>query len=207
MNGQIQYGLFRAMTSVVTHGPANLDLPRRLAAFRHELHKAGRHPTRGTLEQLATVVRELNLQDQDIEDELEEIRACADGLDLADEIARDNLPVVATIDALPAGDVCHFATPVRFGRRRSDQFGHLQLTNAWLKFRAVLDVSVAWSEVAQVNRTGREVEVALVDSTRLLRFWCPCLTDAARAAVLAEHFARMARGRAVAAHATSHDWI
>ena len=165
MNGQIQYGLFRSMTSVVTHGSANLGLPRRLAAFRHELHMAGGHPTRSTLEQLATVVRQLNLQDHDIEDELEDIRACADGLDLADEIARDNLPVVATIEPLPAGDVCHFATPVRFGRRRTDRFGHLQLTNGWLTFRA------------------------------------------ARAAVLAEHFARVARRRTIIADATCHAWV
>lgn len=207
MNGQIQYGLFRSMTSPVTHGPANLDLPRRLAAFRHELHLAGSRPSRIALEHLTTVVRELNLQDQDIEEELEEIRACADGLDLSDEIARGSLPVVATGDSLPARDVCHFATPVRFGRRRTDQFGHLQLTDGRLKFRAVLDVSVAWSEVALVHRTGREVEIALVASTRLMRFWCPCLTDAARAAVLAEHFARVARGRAVDADAASHAWV
>ena len=195
------------MTSVVTHGSANLGLPRRLAAFRHELHMAGGHPTRSTLEQLATVVRQLNLQDHDIEDELEDIRACADGLDLADEIARDNLPVVATIEPLPAGDVCHFATPVRFGRRRTDRFGHLQLTNGWLTFRAALDLSVAWSEVEHVHHAGREVEIALVDSKRLLRFWCLCLTDAARAAVLAEHFARVARRRTIIADATCHAWV
>ena len=195
MNGQIQYGLFRSMTSAPTREPANLDLPRHLATFRHELRVASSHPSRANLQQLTTLVRELNLQDEDIGDELEEIRACTAALDLADDIARHILPLVATGETLPAGDVCHFATPVRFGRRRTDQFGHLELTNAWLKFRAALDVSVAWSEVAHVHRHGREVEVALADSTRLLRFWCPCLIDAARAAVLAEHFAGAARGR------------
>src|SRR5204863_3707564 len=128
-------------------------------------------------------------------------------LDLADAIARGDLPVSETNDRLPAGDVCHFASPVRFGRRRTDQFGHLELTNGWLKFYAVIDVSVAWSEVAHVHRLGREVTITLIDSTRLLRFWCPCLTDAARAAVLAQHFARPSRGHATAADATCHAWV
>ena len=181
------------MTSAPTRGSANLDLPQRLATFRHELHLASSHPSRANLEQLVTRVRELNLQDEDIEEELEEIRACTEGLDLADDIARHILPLAPTGQPLPAGDVCHFATPVRFGRRRSDQFGHLELTSGWLKFRAALDVSVAWSEVARVHRNGHEVEIALVDSTRLLRFWCPCPIDAARAAVLAAHFAERSK--------------
>jgi hypothetical protein len=195
VNGQIQYGLFRPMTSVVTREPANLDLPRRLATFRHELRVTAHHLTRASLDHLATLARELNLQDQEIENELEEIHAWADALDLADDIARGILPVIATRATLPEGDVCHFAMPVRFGRRRTDQFGHLELTDGWLKFRAALDVSVAWSEVAQVHRTGREVIVTLADSTRLLRFWCPCISDAARAAVLAEHLSDVAHGR------------
>ena len=112
-------------------------------------------------------------------------------LDLADDIALDH-------------HVCPFTTPVRFGRRRTDQFGHLELTSGWLRFKSVLDVSVAWSEVERVYRAGREVEIALADSTRLLRFWCPCLTDAARAAALAEHFARVARGRSITADTALH---
>jgi hypothetical protein len=195
------------MTSGVTHGPANLDLPSRLARFRHELFAGGSRRTRSSLERLTALVRELDLHDEDIKDELQEIRASRDALDLADEIARDNLPIVATNEALPAGDVCHFATPVRFGRRRSDQFGHLELTNSWLKFRAALDLSVAWSQVGHVHRAGREVDATLVDSTRPLRFWCPCLTDAARAAVLAEHFAREARARTIIAESTCHAWV
>jgi hypothetical protein len=130
--------------------------------------------------------------------------ADVDALDLADIITTGPLPIVATREPLPAGDVCHFASPVRFGRRRCDQFGHLELTSGWLKFRAALDVSVAWSEVATVHRTGREVVVALVDSTRLLRFWCPCLADAARAAALAGHFAAAARERTTGVERTCH---
>jgi hypothetical protein len=207
VNGQIQYGLFRPMTSMVTPEPAAPDLPCRLAAFRHEVRLAASHLTREGIERVMGLAAGLNVPEHDIQEELEEIRACADALALADDITRGVVPVVAPHEALPAGDVCHFATPVRFGRRRTDQFGHLELTNSWLKFRAALDVSVAWSEVLQVRRTGREAVITLVDSTRLLRFWCPCVADAARATVLAEHFARLARSRASAIDATCHAWV
>jgi len=55
--------------------------------------------------------------------------------------------------------------------------------------------------------TIRTVTITLVDSTRLLRFWCPCLADAARAAVLAHHFARPSRGHATPTDATCHAWV
>jgi hypothetical protein len=141
------------------------------------------------------------------DDELEEIHARAEALALTEAIACGRLPVVPTRDALPAGDVCHFATPVRFGRRRTDQFGHLELTNRCLTFKAALDISLAWSEVARVQRTGREVAITLGDSTRLLRFCCPCVTDAARAAVLASHFVAAARSGGAAANAAYHAWL
>ncbi len=168
MNGQIQYGLFRPLTSGPTPAAVNRDL-------------------RPSLEQ--------------------ERQARQDALALADDIAHGNLPVVATREPLPAGDVCHFATRARFGRRRTDQSGHLELTNTWFTFRAALDVSVSWSQVAHVHLDGREVAIALVDSTRLLRFWCPGLSDAARAAVLAEHFSSIAREQAMATDTTCHAWV
>ena len=138
MNGQIQYGLFRSLTSGLT--PA-LDP--------------------------------------------EESQTRFEVLELTGQIARLGLPLVTPPEPLPAGDTCHYLTPVRFGRRRSDQFGHLQLTNAWLKFRGALDVSVSWSEIARVERHGREITVTLVDSPRLFRFVCPSLADAGRGAVIA----------------------
>lgn len=201
MNGQIQYGLFRPMTHTVTRNQGDADLPRRLATFRHELRIAASHLTRESIAHVRDVARELRL-DEGIQPELDEIQACVEALDLADDIARGELPTVPTRDSLPAGDICHLTMPVRFGRRRTDQFGHLELTDGWLKFRAALDVSVAWSEVGHVHRSGREVVIALVDSTRLMRFWCPCLGDAARAAVLAEHFACISRPCAVASRVT-----
>jgi hypothetical protein len=122
--------------------------------------------------------------------EPEEARARLSERELSDSIAAGALPVVATDAPLPAGNVCHFASPVRFGRRRADQFGHLELTSASLKFKGVIDVSVCWSEVADVHRVGREVIVTLEDSNRPMQFWCPSMADAARAAVLARHFSQ-----------------
>src|SRR5215216_7946221 len=87
--------------------------------------------------------------------------------ELADRLRRGELPTAKAPDPLAPGDQCHFVTPVRFGRRRSDQYGHVVLTGGWLKFRGTLDLSVAWSEVAAVQRTSREIIVSLQDSRRL----------------------------------------
>jgi hypothetical protein len=87
------------------------------------------------------------------------------------------------------GDPCHFATRVRFGRRRNDQVGHLELTSGRLKFHGALDLSVVWTEIATVERDGRDIVVSLIDSRRVLRFSCPALEDAARGAVVARHLA------------------
>src|SRR3954469_20935545 len=95
-----------------------------------------------------------------------------DGSELAERLLRGDLPVVRPPDPLAPGDECHFVTPVRFGRRRADQYGHLVLTSGWLKFRGTLDLSVTWSEVHDVQFTSREVIVSLQDSRRMLRFSC-----------------------------------
>src|SRR3954468_20029024 len=130
-----------------------------------------------------------------------------DSIDFASRLERGELPIAKAPDPVAPGDSCHYVAPVRFGRRRSDQYGHLVLTGGWLKFRGTLDVSVAWSEVGRVERTSREVVVALEDSRRLLRFSCHSEAEAMRGAVLAQHLARNARGYAaqpadVASHAT-----
>ena len=116
-----------------------------------------------------------------------------DTSELADRIRQGDLPVVKAPDPLAPGDQCHFATPVRFGRRRVDQYGHLLLTSGWLKFRGTLDLSVTWSEVADVQRVVREVVVSLQDSRRLLRFSCHSATEAARGALIAQQLAQSAR--------------
>ena len=113
--------------------------------------------------------------------------------DFANRLEHGDLPTVKPPDPVAPGDTCHYVAPVRFGRRRSDQYGHLVLTGGWLKFRGTLDVSVSWSEVARVDRTSREIVVSLEDSRRLLRFSCHSEAEAARGALLARHLSRSAK--------------
>ena len=89
-------------------------------------------------------------------------------------------------------DDCHLSTPVRFGRRKTDQFGHLVLSTAWLTFQGRVDLSVSWAEVAEVQQAEDHVIVALHQTRRLLRFCCGGRDEAARAAVVARHLAAIA---------------
>jgi len=113
--------------------------------------------------------------------------------DLAARLRRGELPKVNAPDPLAPGDECHFVTPVRFGRRRVDQYGHLVLTSGWLKFRGTIDVSVTWGEVAEVQRARREVVVSLRDSRRLLRFSCHSEAEAGRGVLIAQHLMQRAQ--------------
>ena len=185
MNGQIQYGDGRVLTSAGTPVPPS-DSAVRVGTFRHELRKAGRQPDRPTLLRLIERARELGLRDEEILQELHEIRVALYALDYAERLTIEGLPVVASIDRrLPPGENCHFATPVRFGRRRGDQIGHVELTSGWLKFHGALDMSVVWSEVTSVERDGRDIIVSLADSQRVLRFCCHSAEEAARGASVA----------------------
>ena len=182
--------LVLAMTLPSRFERAGAELSRRLGQFRHELNKIGDRPNRQELEALLQRARELELRDEEIADEIAQIHASLDAIDLASRLAGGTLPSVAHDEPLAPGDACHFLAPVRFGRRRSDQFGHLMMTSGWLKFRGALDVSVAWSEVSDVQRAGREVIVSLHDSRRVLRFACHSVGEAARAGVLAQYLSR-----------------
>jgi hypothetical protein len=113
--------------------------------------------------------------------------------DLVARLRGGELPKAKAPDPLAPGDECHFVTPVRFGRRRADQYGHMVLTSGWLKFRGTGDVSVAWSEVAEVQRARREIVVSLRDSRRLLRFSCHSEAEAERGVLLAQHLAQSAQ--------------
>ena len=172
---------------------AGQELVRRLAQFRHELNAVGDTPTRAALDRLLARATELGLRDDEIGEELAQIRASIEAIDLQARLARGELPAAEPPDPIAPGDVCHFVCAVRFGRRRSDQFGHLVLTAGWMKFRGALDVSVAWSEVAAVRRDGREIVIALQDSRRVLRFSCHSYAEAARGGVIAQHLANAAR--------------
>jgi hypothetical protein len=82
---------------------------------------------------------------------------------------------------------------VRFGRRRTDQVGHLQLTTLWLKFHGALDVGISWTEITAVEQRGREIVVSLHGTRRTLRFWCQSDEDASRGFIVANHLASLAQ--------------
>ena len=114
--------------------------------------------------------------------------------ELLARLRRGDLPKVKPLDPLAPGDECHFVAPVRYGRRRADQYGHLVLTGGWLKFRGgTSDVSVAWSEVASLHRAGTEIVIALRDSRRLLRFSCHSESETARGFLIAQHLVQSAQ--------------
>ncbi|HKC57666.1 MAG TPA: hypothetical protein VKC35_16130 [Vicinamibacterales bacterium] len=117
----------------------------------------------------------------------------AEATELASRLKQGDVPVVTAPDPLAPGDQCHYVTPVRFGRRRADQYGHVVLTSGWLKFRGTLDLSVTWSEISDVQRASREIVVSLEDSRRLLRFSCHSELEAARGVVIAQYLAQSAR--------------
>jgi hypothetical protein len=107
--------------------------------------------------------------------------------DLTEQIARDGLPVVAARRTLPPEEQCHFAAPVRFGRRRADAFGYLELTNLRIRFHGSLDLGIAWSEVAGVELVGHEIIVLLTGTRRRLCFRCHALAEAIAGSVIARH--------------------
>lgn len=186
VNGQIQYVPARALTSEPTRTP-DADFASRLDRFRRELRALGHQPSRSDVERLQLLASELNFRDEEIRDELAEIRAASETIDFADRLAREGLPIVESLERLQPHERSHFVTPVRFGRRRSDQCGHLELTSDRLRFHGALDVSVVWSEIAAVERAGHEIVVSLANSRRVLRFSCYAATEAARGALLVRH--------------------
>jgi hypothetical protein len=186
VNGQIQYGNNRVLTSGGTPASPS-EAAIRLGTFRHEVRRAGRQPDRPTLLRLIERARELGLRDEEILLELHEIRVALEALDFAERLSLEGLPVVAAVDPLPPGEQCHFAVAVRFGRRRGDQIGHVEMTSSWLKFHGALDMSVVWSEVSSVERDGRDIIASLADSRRVLRFCCHSAEEAARGASVAKH--------------------
>ena len=187
------------MTSYPTRTPASVASSR-LGTFRHELRTIGNQATRADFQRLVERALELGLREDDIRSELDEIRTSVEAIDFDKRIDRQGLRVIAPLNPLPPDDRCHFVTPVRFGRRRSGQIGHLELTSGWMTFRGALDLSVVWTEVAGVQRDGRDIVVSLVDSRRVLRFRCRALEEAARGAVVARHLACGTASQALDSH-------
>jgi hypothetical protein len=134
----------------------------------------------------------------------DDVLAELEAAELADRLEHGDIPTAEAPDLVAPGDQCHFVAPARFGRRRSDHYGHLVLTGGWLKFRGTLDVSVAWGEVAAVHRAGRDIIVSMEESRRLLRFSCHSVAEAARGGVIAQYLARSARPHTIDADAAYH---
>ena len=149
------------------------------------------------------MAQEHQLPEDVIGEELSEIYAMLEGLDLTEQIARLGPPVVTSEHVLPKNECCHFVTPVRFGRRRSDQIGHLELTSGWLKFHGALDMSIVWAEVGDVERCGRDMVVSLSNGRRVLRFSCHAIRETVRAVVVCKYLVNEARGKDAHADAVS----
>jgi len=196
--------LVLAMTLPREDERAGQELVRRLAQFRHELNAIGDAPSKATLERLLARRTELGLRDDEVSEELEQIRACLGALDLKEELARGSVPTVEPPHPSLGREKCHFVCAVRFGRRRADQFGHLVLSDAGLRFRGAIDVHVNWSDVAAVARDKRDIVVTAHDSPRVLRFSCHSHEEAARGGVLAEHLARDQQANGRAASSSDH---
>lgn len=169
------------------------QLLRRLGRLRHELNALENRVSTSDITRVLELIRGIDLRHEQLTDELAQIAASFGALEFAESIGRSGLPVIAALEVLPAGECCHYVGVVRFGRRRGDQFGHLELTSTRVRFRGALDIGVVWSEVEMVRRSGLEVVVSLRESRRLLRFVCATLDEAIRAAVIAEHLAGGAR--------------
>ncbi len=175
------------------------ELARRLAHFRHQLNTIGDQPRRADILRLMAHARELGLAENELSVELEELRACLAAIDLRAGLDTHELPTVAVPNPLPDGDRCVFMVPARFGRRRSDQFGHLMLTMYGVRFRGAIDTAADWADVRSVQRVGRELVVATREGRRQLRFACHSVHEAMQAGVYAEHLRAHAAGPAATA--------
>jgi hypothetical protein len=175
---------------------AHAELATRVARFRHAVNAIGDAPTRLQLTAVLDLARELNVSEQDVTDDFERVRASLAALTLAEEIAAGHIPVVPMTGAMTPGAVGHFQAPVRLGRRRSDQLGELMMTPDQLTFRGPTELTVAWTQVANVQRAGADLIVTLADRDRSLRFSCDSVDHAARGGVIAEHLQRSASGAA-----------
>lgn len=97
----------------------------------------------------------------------------------------------ATSDETPACPTASagepaFACAVRFGRRKSDPFGHLVLTAAAVHFHGGQDLEVPWRQVAGVAHIHASVVISLHHTRRTLHFCCRDAAEAARGATIAQ---------------------
>lgn len=184
MNGKFQYGSARTVTSRAT---------RALTQFRAAIAALGEHPTRGELENALKLAHSLGLRQDEIAAELTQIHAALRAIDLRDHLTAGRLPVVDCRQPLPPHEMCHYTAPARFGRRKSDHFGHLLLTSAALMFRGSLDVRLPWAEVAAVRRDGCDLMITVRANVHEgYRFCCQTMDEAVSAGVLADYLTQNA---------------
>ena len=82
--------------------------------------------------------------------------------------------------------------PVRFGRRKTDQVGHLVLADDGLTFHGSVDLTVTWPEISRVEHHDQHIVVSLQGTRKTLQFSCQTDDDAMRGAVVADHLAALA---------------
>ncbi len=82
-------------------------------------------------------------------------------------------------------EVPYVSAPVRCGRRRHDEVGHLELTNFRLRIHAAVDVNIAWGDVAGIEHADREMVVSIRDRRQTYRFCFHTSEEANQVTVLA----------------------
>jgi hypothetical protein len=104
-------------------------------------------------------------------------------------------PVSVTSSLSPMGletEISCFTAPVRCGRRRHDQVGHLELTTWRLRFHGSADFDVLWARVMRLEFEDRDLVVSLkTDGRRMLRFCFQTHEEAHEAALLVRSFASL----------------
>ena len=88
---------------------------------------------------------------------------------------------------------CHFIAPVRFGRRKTDQVGHLVLSDTGIAFHGSVDLAVPWSDTLRVEHRDVHIVIVLKGRAKTLRFCCQTADDARRGAAIADHLAALAQ--------------
>lgn len=94
--------------------------------------------------------------------------------------------------ALSGDDSSHLTIPVRFGRRKTDQVGHLAFTNRSLLFHGTVDMRISWSEVSRLDHSANDVTVSFHGTQRTMRFCCQSEEEARQASVLGARLAAIA---------------
>jgi hypothetical protein len=94
--------------------------------------------------------------------------------------------------ALSGDESSHLTIPVRFGRRKTDQVGHLVFAGRSLLFHGTVDMRIAWSEVSRIDHSGPDLVVAFHGTQRTMRFCCQSDEEALQAGVLGAHLAAIA---------------